>query len=630
MISKIGNVLQLLTILSASSVIILQIIFYKAGRQVGTRLVLRFFYFSCSLPLLTFLLLVYGFVVLDFSLQNVFLNSSTLKPLLFKIAASWASHEGSILLWFALLSCMNAVNIYCAVGSKAIVHCQILIAAIISLMFASFIYFTSNPFSPLPFAPSQGLGLNPILQDIALAIHPPILYLGYVSYVVPFTIACSILFNPTEENISLLRKAKIFGNLGLLAMTLGIGFGSWWAYRELGWGGFWFFDPVENISLMPWLSAIALHHSLLVTLKSKRLVFMTLSLAILTFTLSIMGAFLVRSGLLTSVHSFASSSIRAIYILVIFVLITLPSLVLLLVRGDKVIKNLQLFGSGLSVRQKSIIGANVLWLASLLVMVVATLYPVIYSLWGGKTIALDINYFTSTFIPLIIPLLLLAALVVERNYYITAMLFLISIIASFFISYDWLSRAVVAAAAFLALQTICWLVFRLSCKRMLTSKKAAMVAGHLGFALLAFSITINVSLQQESEFVGRIGEKVSTESFVISLQDIKFARSSNYYRQIAEFWVEDKTHTITVLKPENRLYIVEKSLTQESDVYSYLTHDLYAVLNRIEGEEIVHAKIYYRPMISFIWLSIIIMAGGFLISLLTKFPAVKSCCQRTG
>ncbi|MCC8369384.1 MAG: cytochrome c biogenesis protein CcsA, partial [Rickettsia endosymbiont of Oxypoda opaca] len=335
------------------------------------------FYLSVFSTLLSFTLLVYSFVVSDFSLQTVFLNSSTLKPLLFKIAGSWSSHEGSILLWLCLLQIISCCYV-CLINDKQDKQLAILILSILQLLFGSFIYFTSNPFNAFSFAPTQGLGLNPMLQDIALSIHPPILYLGYVSYVVPFTCACIILLRSItsfssplslsslmsfSSPLSFLRKQesrkkhsklslgsrlrrndikllKTFANIGILFTTIGIALGSWWAYRELGWGGLWFFDPVENISLFPWLSAIALHHSILVTIKTERMQSWTIILSILTFLLVVFSTFLVRSGFITSIHSFAFSPERGIYLLTIFVIIAFSSIGLMSYRGLTTVSSL--------------------------------------------------------------------------------------------------------------------------------------------------------------------------------------------------------------------------------------------------------------------------------------------------
>ena len=666
MISTLGNLIQILAILLSVTAII------SAHTIYGRKLL----YLSCLCSVFSFILLVYGFIISDFSLQNVFLNSSTIKPLIYKIAGSWASHEGSILLWLCLLSIINCIYIYLSPTpfsfnnhlDRIINRYQIIILSLLQLMFGSFIYFTSNPFHKLSFTPTEGLGLNPMLQDIALAIHPPILYLGYLCYVVPFTVSCIILLINTDEvnRISkLLKLAKTFAHYGILAMTCGISLGSWWAYRELGWGGFWFFDPVENISLMPWLSAIALHHTISVTIISRKFIYWSLNLSIITYLLSIFGTFLVRSGIIVSIHSFASSPERGIYMLIIFSVIALSSIGLLAFRqltiidsphsklseergfeGDTAPRPAAHFwvredsstaskyksstevefriraNRPLMFKEQGIIIGNIFWLIGLLILATSVLYPVVRHLWRNELISVEYQYFIHSFIPVTIITTFLAAIFSVakdyRKYIITlALAVLLTWISSIKVSYTIVSASAVVTAVFLILQMLILLLTSSNYfKKMPPEKTMAMILSHAGLGLLVLSCTFNGLLQRETEFIGKVGDTVDFTQFNIQLKDIRFAKGVNYYRQIAEFWIDDeRTHNITILKPENRFYIIEQSLSQESDIFSYITHDLYAVLSRVD-EDIVHAKIYYRPFISLIWLSAIIIVSGLLISLL--------------
>lgn len=623
MISKLGNFLELLAMLLSSIAIIGSLPIVTKCCKIP-KLPLLMLWLSVTATALAFLLLIYGFISSDFSVQNVFLNSSTIKPLIFKVAGAWASHEGSMLLWFSLL---NIVGLTATLISPnyTINQYQIRIIACLQLLFGSFIYFTSNPFIGLSFKPSEGLGLNPVLQDIALAIHPPILYLGYVSYIVPFISACTILLKPHDEiiQLELFKLAKTFSSFALAALSLGVGLGSWWAYRELGWGGFWFFDPVENISLMPWLAGIALHHSLIITVKSKRLVNWTLTLAIITFLLSLIGMFLVRSGMLTSVHSFAFSPKRAGYLLAIVLLISLASSLLLILRFNKIN-----FNKAITFKEKGIIASNIVWLISLAILLIATIYPIAYFALYNESISISYQFFVNSFVPSILPIFLLAGVFSSnsknrRHLIIATLTTIIVVISSYKLKYGLISILMVAGAIFLILQTIHILLIKSEYfSKKLSTGSIAMVLGHLGFGLLALSITLNALLQQEMDFIGKIGESVVAGEFKISLKDVKLAQGTNYYHQTAEFWLEDlSNNNITILKPENRLYIIEQTLSQESDIYSYLSHDLYAVLNKIDGD-ILHAKIYYRPVISLVWLSVIIIVAGFLVSL-SKFSSRK-------
>lgn len=600
------------------------------------------FYFASSIVIISFLLLVIAFIISDFSLQNVFLHSSTIKPMIFKISAAWASYEGSILLWYTLLTIISCGYLRFSILSalhRKIVKSQETIMSIILLFFLSFIYFTSSSFQVLSTIANEGMGLNPMLQDIALSIHPPILYLGYVSYLPPFITACVIIiFNTKEFNISinggispdsiivLLRIAKFFSNIGIILMTLGIGIGSWWAYRELGWGGFWFFDPVENVALLPWISGIALHHSLVATIKSGRLIGWSLFLSVITFLLVICGTFLVRSGLLISVHSFAFSPLRSIYILLIFSLIAIPSIFLFM--RQNTISVLGSFSTNDNTEYKvfGITIGNILWMSSIIVLLCATIYPIIYYVFYKKSISIDTKFFMNSFIPIVIvtPVICAASIYIIKNIYHILITF-VSVVTAlvifklYNIKYHPLSLCALISSIFLVLSLVCF-VFHQSqfFTQKLPPTQIAMLVSHFGFALLILSITMNSALQNEVEFIGKIGDTKDFSHFNVTLKSIRFSNANNYYRQIVEFWVQDyKNSIITILNPENRFYIIEKTLSQESDIYSYLTHDIYAVLGKVDGD-IVYANIYYRPMISFIWISVFIMSSGFLISLINR------------
>jgi cytochrome c-type biogenesis protein CcmF len=490
----------------------------------------------------------------------------------------------------------------------------------VQILFTSFIYFTSNPFNKLSFIPAEGLGLNPMLQDLALAIHPPILYLGYVSYIVPFVSACIILAQqPLDTQLrtdgaeaKLFKITKIFSSFGIMLMTLGIGIGAWWAYRELGWGGFWFFDPVENISLVPYLSAIALHHSLLITIKHKRFVGFTVSLSITTFLLVVFSTFIVRSGMLSSIHAFASSPERAIYLLIVFSAITLPSLILLVTKIG------QMNSTVVSAfKEIGILYGNILLIIACIVLLAAIIYPIIYSIFYNESISISTQYFTIIFIPIVSLILLVAAIFAVRSnineYIITGFIAaIVALLTYYTLKCNLIVLFGIVCSTYLLLQTIYFLLKRTHYfTKALSTGATCMFLGHIGISLLALSIIFNSLLQSEIDFIGEVGESKNFGEFNVSLKNIKFSEGSNYYRQIAEFWVYCKSDkAITILKPENRYYLIERSLSQESDIYSYLFYDIYAVLSKIDGN-IVHAKIYYRPLMSFIWLSIFIISCGF-------------------
>ncbi len=610
MISLTGNLLLFCSLIFALLAVILR------GRSK-----LICFYIASLLPSFALFLLIYAFIISDFSLKNVFFNSSTLLPDIYKISACWASHEGSILLWYSLLCIASFVYIYFAKFSTNAKESGAMILSFVQILFCSFIIFTSSPFDPLSFAPEEGLGLNPMLQDIALAIHPPLLYTGLVSYIGLFAGGFLLLYKPLEKK-EILQINKTFSSFALMALTAGIGLGAWWAYRELGWGGYWFFDPVENISLLPWLSAIALHHFILLSMRKDQYISWTIFLSLLCFLLTIYGTFIVRSGIISSIHAFAFSPERGLYIFSICSVLTILSLGAFFWQKSSI----PVMPTKYSIKSYAILVGNILWLTALISLVISLIYPIYCSLINGIDVVIDPEYFKKVYIPIHIPILILAAItpsLLKRNYGRKALIFGISLTASYGLM-AWLNLPIIAqifcfASIYLLIHSCDYLIQESHYfSHSLQAKSYALFFGHFGFGLLALSITLNASLSREVEFIGRTGKKIEDQGLVIKLENIKFADNETYFRQIAEFSIESSDNKITILKPENRLYKIENTLSQEVDIYSYLFHDIYAVLSQIDKKKIVHAKIHYQPLISFIWLSIALISFGFMLLLFRK------------
>lgn len=611
MISLTGNCLLVFSI--ATSILA---IFTK-------RSIKAYIFWISSLAVITaFLLLILAFITSDFSVKNVFLNSSTIKPLIYKIAGSWASHEGSMLLYVSMLSFISSLYTKVVNYQGNTRNVQITILAFIQILFLFFIYYTSNPFDNFKFAPEQGLGLNPVLQDKALSIHPPLLYMGYVSYVTLYVNAILLLLIP-KERTTLIKDSLRLSGFALIMLTAGIGLGAWWAYRELGWGGYWFFDPVENISLMPWIAGISLHHFLLVTNKSRKFFYWSIITSFVAFLLTLYGLFFVRSGIITSVHSFAFSRERGFYLFVICSILTFLAFAAFIVRkkenhtGSK-----DNVASVLTIRDKAIMGGNILWITALLSLFIAVIYPIYQSFFYENNVAIDPEYFHQIFIPIFIPLMLIAAIIPYLNNHQSFSRKLIHLLIPFLITLvifhyipkpGIISTAIIFASTLLMIQmTNLFLIESNYFQKSLTPRKLSLIIGHFSLGLLAFSISINVLFSKEIEFIGKTGESVSDEFFLVKLDNIRFSNTEVYYRQIAEFSVQDNNGNVVILKPENRLYKIENTLSQESDIYSYLTHDMLASLSKVNGNTI-HAIIYYKPMIWFIWLSIFLIAGSFVI-----------------
>lgn len=566
------------------------------------------------------------------------MHSSSITPMLFKISAAWASHEGSILLWFALLS---SVAYLCINGSliqsdPTLIKASGVILGAILLAFEAFIYYACDPFLAIGIKPHQGMGLNPILQDVALAIHPPILYLGYVTSLAPFLYCNLALIYPAKAP-GIIRACATWSKFSWLMLLAGVSLGSWWAYRELGWGGFWFFDPVENISLMPLIAATAFHHSLIFTVHNGKMIKWTLFLGMSVFLLTLLGTFLVRSGLLTSVHTFADNSGRTIWLLGIFAVVASGSYLLYIMRLGQ-FAGLRLFPRS---KEHGVFFGNIIWIGAIITILFAVIYPVVLMKFGYN-ITVSTDYFVATFIPIVIPTALLAGTFAYfkaqgtkmRDYYISAGLAVLATCAILMPDVRILcglrearetlgsgSREVLLAiacfsGAFLIISTIFKFLEKTRFLReSLSPKMAAMLLSHAGYGLMLLSIAINSAMQSEADFIGKRGDSVETQEYKITLRNISYSQGENYYRQITEFWLEDKAGQTLILQPENRLYHVEKAMTAESDIYSSLWADTYAVLSKIDGD-VVHAKIYWRPGIGLLWIAMTMMAGGIVISLL--------------
>ena len=579
------------------------------------------FWISSSAIIICFFLLVFAFVSSDFSVKNVFLNSSTIKPLIYKVAGSWASHEGSILLYTSMLSLISSLYVKITKYETNTKNLQIAILAFIQTLFLFFVYFTSNPFDNFKFVPDQGLGLNPVLQDKALSIHPPLLYMGYVTYITIYVNAILLLLNSKDKE-EIIKSSLHFSSLALMLLTAGIGLGSWWAYRELGWGGYWFFDPVENISLMPWLSGIALHHFLIITNKSGKFFQWSIITSFLSFLLTLYGLFFVRSGIISSVHSFAFSAERGFYLFVICSILTLlPLAVFILRKKSKLIKT-DVPPTSLTIRDKFIIAGNSLWLIALLSLFVAIIYPIYHSFCYNNDIAIDPEYFHKIFVPIFIPLMLIASvspyfqkktIFFRKLVYLLVPSIFLLVIYYYNVEFGIISASILFASLLLMTKMLdLALIETKYFKKAININKLSLIIGHFSLGLLAFSIAINVLFSKELEFIGKIGDSVSNESFLVKLNNIKFTDTKVYYRQIAEFSVQDNDGNIVILKPENRLYKIENTLSQESDIYSYLTYDMVATISKID-DSLIHAIIYYRPMIYCIWFSIFLISITFFI-----------------
>ena len=513
------------------------IITTELSKKISTKKFFLLLRISNLLTFASFFSLMYAYITSDFSNFNVFQNSHSNKPLIYKIAGTWANHEGSMLLW---ISVMALYSFFFSLQKNLDVNFKrmsLFIQTILYIFFTSFIIFTSNPFLVNSIIVKEGLGLNPILQDPALAIHPPMLYAGYVGYSLVFSFAIAGLMQKKIDK-DWIKVTKRWSMLSWTLLTGGIALGSYWAYYELGWGGWWFWDPVENVSLMPWITGLALVHSLLMArgeyLLKKWIVF----LSILCFSLSIFGTFLVRSGVLTSVHSFATDASRGLFILIIFFLITGFGFVVLLMRTPENTKPLNLLFIN---KVSALVINNILMIIATLTILLGTIYPIIIEVITNTRISVGGPYFNSTVLPIMLPGFLLMSIapilswqtnkIKKFKYYSAA--FLILSILVFAVSYSTPFNIWAFLGIFLGiwiiLASIISIIFSFS-KTFNAEflKRNNALIGHIGVGIVIIGMTCSTTFQSENNFLIKEGQKASFNNTDIIFKEIKILNKENF------------------------------------------------------------------------------------------------------
>ena len=592
-----------------------------------------------GLVTVAFLALTYAYVVSDFSVENVFQNSHSAKPLLYRISGVWGNHEGSMLLWILTLTVFGAA--VAVFGNKLPLTLKANVLGVQGAIAVAFILFsvlTSNPFRRLAPAPVEGLGLNPILQDPALAFHPPFLYAGYVGFSIAFAFAIAALIEGRMD-AAWARWVRPWTLAAWMLLTLGISMGSWWAYYELGWGGWWFWDPVENASFMPWLAGTALLHSALVMEKREALRIWTVLLAILTFSLSLMGTFLVRSGVLTSVHAFAVDPARGVFILGILVIFIGGSLALFALRAS------ELRQGGLFApisREGSLVLNNLLLTTGCATVFVGTLYPLALEALTGAKISVGPPYFNMTFGPLMLPLLvalpfgpflawkrgdLLAA---AQRLWWAAGITLLAIIATYAMAYrgPWLAPLGIGLGVWVMAGSLAELASRVklgeapiaeSWRRLKGLPRSALgtTTAHFGVGLMVVGIIATSAYQSERILVMKPGDQVEIAGYSLTFKGAAPQRGPNYREEVGVFEVERGGSAVTTLTPSKRIYDAPPQPTSEAGIHVSRRGDLYAVLGdqqaTVPGGYAV--RVYFNPLVRFIWIGALVMFLGGLLSL---------------
>ncbi len=634
MVAELGHYSLILALLMAILTATLPL--YGAARGDGRLMSLAgpLSYGLFSFAVISFGALTYAYWVSDFSILNVALNSHTQKPWLYKITGVWGNHEGSLLFWLLILSLFGALVAWRGKSLTLRFKARVLsVQAMVSIGFLLFMLLTSNPFLRADPAPFEGNGLNPLLQDPGLAFHPPFLYLGYVGFSICFSFAIAALI---EGDVSPVwaRWVRPWTLLAWSFLTIGIALGSWWAYYELGWGGWWFWDPTENASFMPWLAGSALLHSVIVVEKRETLKSWTVLLAILTFSMSLLGTFLVRSGVVTSVHAFASDPERGVFILAFLALVIGGSLTLYAFRADKLTAG----GHFKTISREGMLVFNNLFMVTALATVLfGTLYPMFVDAFLGEKITVGPPYFEATFIPLMVPVLIGMALApfmpwkradaMRLGQNIRTIILIVPIsLAIYFIligDYTPLSLMGFCLAGFLALSVFKELAdrtqllkgdFQKSWKRLKGLPRAhwGMMMGHFGVALITLAITASETYTTEKLIVIKPGDSVEVSDYVFEFAGSRPIAGPNYTAIEGGFRVTKDGQFITTLLPQERTYWSPFMQTTEAGIHSLISGDLYAVLGEPDGQSGWQARLYFKPLISWMWWgAFIMMLGGF-------------------
>jgi cytochrome c-type biogenesis protein CcmF len=597
---------------------------------------------------ISFVCLGYAFWSDDFSVQYVAMNSNSNLPVQFKLSAIWGGHEGSFLLWTFVMSGWTFAVALLSGGLTQDMRARVLaIMGALSIGFVLFILLTSNPFDrTLPIFPADGKDLNPLLQDFGLIVHPPMLYMGYVGFAVPFAFAIATLTTGNLDS-AWARWSRPWTNAAWGFLTLGITLGSWWAYYELGWGGWWFWDAVENASFMPWLVGTALVHSLAATEKRGVFKSWTVLLAIFAFSLSLLGAFLVRSGVLTSVHAFAVDPERGMYILTYLIIIIGSSLTLYAFKASGIKSDA---GFDWFSRESMLLINNLLLILAAAIVLLGTLYPLIYeTLTDGKKISIGPPYFNSLFVPVVMLLFVFMVISPLSRWKKTPMQSILqqwpSMAVSFFVM---LGLVLVFAKEFspmvVLINTVAlWIVVSLA-KDMLakvankadkigalfrqTMSYYGMILGHLGIAVSVLGVCITIYYSEERDVRMVPGDSVELAGYEFRFNSVSKVQGPNYSADRGDIDVLEEGKVLLTLHPEKRFYPSVGNVMTEADIDPSMFRDLYVALGEPVGSDAWAVRVHYKPFVRWIWFGgLLIACGGFITVLDKRYRRVRTAKQ---
>ena len=613
MFPELGQVLLILALLIAA----LQTVLPLAGAQRGIApwmaIARPAAFAQLGLVACAFTILAHAFVTQDFSVRYVAINSNSLLPMVYRYTAVWGAHEGSLLLWALILSVWTAAV---AGFSKSLP--QAVIARVLGVMgaiafgFLAFLIFTSNPFGRLLPAAVEGRDLNPLLQDPGMIIHPPMLYLGYVGFCVPFAFAIAALLDGRVD-ARWLRWARPWTNVAWAFLTIGIALGSWWAYYELGWGGWWFWDPVENASFMPWLAGTALLHSQAVTEKRGSFRGWTLLLAIAAFSLSLLGTFLVRSGVLTSVHAFAADPTRGLFILIFLGIVIGGSLLLFALRSPDGQDGAPFSTSS---RETLLLANNLLLTSACAMVLLGTLYPLLADALGLGKISVGPPYFALLFILLMAPLVLLLPFGPltrwQREQPSRP-------------QGPWKVAAGVTGAVWVLLGTVRFLWTRLRTKgSRLTPEMLGMTLAHLGLAVFLIGALLTEGLSRQRELALAPGQTVTLGAHAFRLDGVTRHVGPNYMADRGDVQVSYRGRSMGAMHPEKRTYASGGQVMTEAAIDPGVTRDLYVALGEPLGGGSWALRVHVKPFVRWIWFGAVLMAlGGFVAATDRRFRPAR-------
>jgi cytochrome c-type biogenesis protein CcmF len=601
---------------------------------------------QCLLVIFAFGALAYSFANNDFSVQYVASNSNSALPLHYRLAGVWGGHEGSLLLWLLMLNLwMLAVSQFSSHLPQPVVARILAVMGLVSVGFLLFTLTTSNPFDRLLPAAADGRDLNPLLQDPGMVFHPPMLYMGYVGFSVAFAFAIAALIGGNLD-ATWARWTRPWTTAAWIFLTLGIALGSWWAYYELGWGGWWFWDPVENASFMPWLVGTALIHSLAVTEKRGAFKSWTVLLAIMAFSLSLLGTFLVRSGVLSSVHAFATDPRRGLFILAFLVIVIGGSLMLYAWRAPQV--GLGARFSALS-RESLLLANNVLFVVAMATVLLGTLYPLVLDALGMGKISVGPPYFDSVFVPIMAPVVFLMGVgplarwrQAEVPDLARRLRWALGLTVPAALATGWAAGGISAMATLgfamswwivLAVGTDLWERLKIGSgvggtvwtrARQLPRTMLGMMLAHLGVAAFAFGVSMVRTYEVERDLKMDVGDTTEIAGYVFTYRGVREAPGPNYAAAQGLVEVTRGGKPVATMRPEKRIYRVQTNPMTEAAINTGFTRDLYVSLGEPVGATAWIVRVYYKPFVDWIWGGCVLMAlGGLLAASDRRYRATR-------